>query len=73
MSDENKSGNPRAFSRMRLRDYFAGQALAGDMSEETFSSDAEDEFISERVQLYYRIADAMLMQRIGKGKEDEDY
>ena len=64
----NKLNNPRAFPGnsnygMSLRDYFAGQALAGDMAEDTLPSDASPAQIEERAQLYYRLADAMLKVR----------
>lgn len=64
----NKLNNPRAFPGnsnfgMSLRDYFAGQALAGDMADDTLSNDASSEFLEERAQLYYRLADAMLKAR----------
>ncbi|SAK59167.1 hypothetical protein AWB76_02697 [Caballeronia temeraria] len=64
----NKLNNPRAFPGnsnygMSLRDYFAGQALAGDMADEKLSNDAPPAFLQERAQLYYRLADAMLKAR----------
>ncbi|AQG98299.1 hypothetical protein A9R05_05290 [Burkholderia sp. KK1] len=64
----NKLNNPRAFPGnsnygMSLRDYFAGQALAGDMADEALPSDASSTLLEERAQLYYRLADAMLKVR----------
>lgn len=63
-----KLNNPRAFPGnsnfgMSLRDYFAGQALAGDMAGYALPSDASAALIEERAQLYYRLADAMLKIR----------
>ena len=51
---------------MTLRDYFAGQALAGDMangSEGIFHDDAEQKHLLSRAFLMYRMADAMLAER----------
>ncbi|SAL20128.1 hypothetical protein AWB70_01009 [Caballeronia cordobensis] len=64
----NKLNNPRAFPGnsnygMSLRDYFAGQALAGDVADEALPSDASSALLEERAQLYYRLADAMLKVR----------
>jgi hypothetical protein len=64
----NKLNNPRAFPGnsnygMSLRDYFAGQALAGDMAEGALPNDASLAFLEQRAQLYYRLADAMLKVR----------
>ncbi|SAK62380.1 hypothetical protein AWB75_02687 [Caballeronia catudaia] len=64
----NKLNNPRAFPGnsnygMSLRDYFAGQALAGDMADEALPYDASSTLLEERAQLYYRLADAMLKVR----------
>jgi hypothetical protein len=64
----NKLNNPRAFPGnsnygMSLRDYFAGQALAGDMADDALPSDASPALLAERAHLYYRIADAMLKIR----------
>ncbi|AET88845.1 MULTISPECIES: hypothetical protein [Caballeronia] len=64
----NKLNNPRAFPGnsnygMSLRDYFAGQALAGDMADEALPSDASSALLEERAQFYYRLADAMLKVR----------
>jgi len=43
---------------MTLRDYFAGQALAGVFSDNTFDASA-----NAVVETCYRLADAMLKQR----------
>ena len=64
----NKLNNPRAFPGnsnygMSLRDYFAGQALAGDMADDALPSDASPALLEERAQFYYRLADAMLKVR----------
>ncbi|SAK79675.1 hypothetical protein AWB78_03736 [Caballeronia calidae] len=64
----NKLNNPRAFPGnssygMSLRDYFAGQALAGDMVDEALPLDASPALLEERAQFYYRLADAMLKVR----------
>ena len=51
---------------MSLRDYFAGQALAGDMAnpgEGVFTSDANSKFLIERAVFHYRMADAMIAAR----------
>ncbi|WP_232470919.1 hypothetical protein [Caballeronia hypogeia] len=63
-----KLSNPRAFPGnsnygMSLRDYFAGQALAGDMADEALPSDASPALLEQRARLYYRLADAMLKVR----------
>ncbi|SAK95855.1 hypothetical protein AWB82_06962 [Caballeronia glebae] len=63
-----KLNNPRAFPGnsnygMSLRDYFAGQALAGDMADDGLPNDASPALLEERAQLYYRLADAMLKVR----------
>ena len=53
---------------MWLRDYFAGQALAGDMansSEGCFSNNAETDDLQSRAKFFYRMADAMLAARKG--------
>ncbi|SAK53516.1 hypothetical protein [Caballeronia ptereochthonis] len=59
-----KLNNPRAFPGnsnfgMSLRDYFAGQALAGD----ALPIDASPALLEERAQFYYRLADVMLKVR----------
>jgi hypothetical protein len=64
----NKLNNPRAFPGasnvgMSLRDYFAGQALAGDIAEDALPNDASAALLEARAQLYYRLADAMLKVR----------
>jgi hypothetical protein len=64
----NKLNNPRAFPGnsnygMSLRDYFAGQALAGELAGERLSGDASPAVLEQRAQLYYRLADAMLKVR----------
>ncbi|WP_321791426.1 hypothetical protein [Caballeronia sp. J97] len=64
----NKLNNPRAFPGnsnygMSLRDYFAGQALAGDMVDERIPDDASSALLEKRALLYYRLADAMLKAR----------
>ncbi|SAL64295.1 hypothetical protein AWB71_03731 [Caballeronia peredens] len=64
----NKLNNPRAFPGnsnygMSLRDYFAGQALAGDMANDALPHNASPALLEERAQLYYRLADAMLRIR----------
>lgn len=53
---------------MTLRDYFAGQALAGDFSAQNesagcISNNFDDKLIANRVSLFYRFADAMLAER----------
>lgn len=53
---------------MTLRDWFAGQALAGDMAAQNdaagiFGNDISDKAIRERAAIYFRFADAMLAAR----------
>lgn len=53
---------------MTLRDYFAGQALAGDWAAQNeytgaFKPDTTIEDLRGNAALYYRIADAMLAER----------
>jgi len=51
---------------MTLRDYFAGQALAGDSANSSFGffeSDIDQNFLVLRAEYYYRYADAMLEAR----------
>ena len=55
-----------AHGGMSLRDWFAGQALAGDAAnneEGCFSHKTSDAQLLNQAQLYYRIADAMLAAR----------
>jgi len=52
------------FKGMSLRDYFAGQILAGDAaSAEGWETCASDEVVERRARFYYRMADAMLEAR----------
>ena len=50
---------------MSLRDYFAGQAMAGDSldGEGSWDNNVPQKYIVERARLYYRIADAMIKAR----------
>ena len=52
---------------MSLRDWFAGQALAGDLASQSPDSEwpniAGDQVIRERARFLYRFADAMLAER----------
>lgn len=50
---------------MTLRDYFAGQALAGHMADAEASPHvySDDEFLLARAKFLYRFADAMLATR----------
>ncbi len=51
---------------MTLRDYFAGQALAGDAAnneEGCFSPGSTHAQLLDQARMYYRIADAMLEAR----------
>jgi hypothetical protein len=67
---ENMSGGRYVLTEqqdgMTLRDYFAGQALAGDMangSEGVFGSDVSDDYLAMRAEFLYRMADAMIAAR----------
>lgn len=55
--------NENQYHGMNLRDYFAAQALAGDLAHESFNTDVTGKFIEKRAALYYRIADEMLKAR----------
>lgn len=48
---------------MTLRDYFAANAMQGDMSFDPLSPDATDEQLQRCATHYYRIADAMIKAR----------
>ena len=51
---------------MTLRDYFAGQALAGDMANEAegvFGNDVSDNYLIKRAGFLFRMADAMIAAR----------
>lgn len=51
---------------MTLRDYFAGQALAGELAntyDGIWENSAADSFLLDRAKLLYRFADAMLKAR----------
>lgn len=53
-------------SGMTMRDYFAGQALAGDIANSAdgnWPSTASKECLLERARFYYRLADAMIAAR----------
>lgn len=50
-------------SDMRLRDYFAGLAMQGDMAFDPLSPGIDDEKLQKIASHYYRIADAMLRAR----------
>ena len=59
-----------SYMGMSLRDWFAGQALAGDMSAQSpelgeWTNDTSDEFIKARCVFLYQFADAMLAARGG--------
>lgn len=59
----------RPYTGMSMRDWFAGQALAGDMANESegvFYNTAKDEELLKRAQLLFRLADAMLKAREAK-------
>jgi hypothetical protein len=53
---------------MTLRDWFAGEALAGEMASQSvetgeWSNTATDRYLIDRARLLYRFADAMLVAR----------
>lgn len=48
---------------MSLRDYFAAQAMAGDIAKNSLNLDSSGAFIGKRTDFYYRIADEMLKSR----------
>lgn len=55
---------------MTLRDWFAGQALEGDMASQStgigeFTSLTSDKQLKERAAFFFRFADAMLAARKG--------
>lgn len=54
-----------ALDGMSLRDWFAGQALCGDMTSgnETWSNDTPQRILCARAELFYRLADAMIEAR----------
>lgn len=53
------------YNGMSLRDYFAGEALAGDSAnlEGAWDDSISDEYLLDRCRLFYRIADAMIEAR----------
>ena len=54
------------YNGMSLRDYFAGQALAGDMAnpgEGVFGDNVKDKYLIQRAVFLYRMADAMIEAR----------
>lgn len=51
------------FRGMTLRDYFAGQALAGLMTSYADSGASEDVLIKSTARIVYNISDAMLKER----------
>ena len=56
-------------SGMSLRDYFAGQALTGDLSNSEggiYQNDVDEKYLVTRARLYYRIADALVAARHAK-------
>lgn len=70
----NTSSDPLATPRetqmegMTLRDWFAGQALAGEMAAQSpelgeWTSETPDQALRDRAALLYRFADAMLAER----------
>jgi hypothetical protein len=64
----NNDAHGCAYAGMTLRDWFAGQALAGDMVEGTdgfWSSETSDKVLILRAKFLYRFADAMIEARKG--------
>lgn len=57
---------PQGLQGMTLRDYFAGQYLAGRMARPLVVTDATKEYINDDLiaQYAYELADAMLKERI---------
>ncbi|MDH7787690.1 hypothetical protein QBD01_003717 [Ochrobactrum sp. 19YEA23] len=73
--DENGNlyGYPISSAGMTLRDYFAAQALAGDLSAQSmdigyYDQDASDEVLLAQAIFFYRFADAMIAAREGGAK-----
>jgi hypothetical protein len=59
---------------MSMRDYFAGQALAGDMAnsdEGVFRNDVDGKYLLDRAVFFYRMADAMLEARKTTGEDNK--
>lgn len=64
--DPARAGGHCMDTGMSLRDWFAGQALTGDLSNPeggTWDNDVDAHFLKERAILFYRIADAMIAAR----------
>ncbi len=60
--------NSIANEGMSLRDWFAGQALAGDWAAQAECGFyVQNQNLDERAKLYYKTADAMLKARKGGG------
>ena len=73
MTDKNTPAFPRSYmadghNGITMRDYFAGQALAGEFAAQSdFCGDIDnhtsDYWMLERAQTFYRMADAMMAVR----------
>lgn len=60
------TADPSNWHGMTLRDWFAGQAFAGDLASQSpgeWGNNTGEAFMLSRAAFYYRFADAMLAQR----------
>lgn len=67
------NGYPYPESGMSIRDYFAGQALAGEFASQSeadgmIPNSTTGEWMVDRARLFYRMADAMLAARKAGGE-----